>query len=178
MLSRRESLPWPNENADPLPQTTACASLIRSVIDPSKPNVIQRAITRMFGVLVILVGLTSCSSGCHDTEFETWNRADHIVVAVGTNKNHHTITDPARIAKIVAFARAHAEGWGNPWYGTPVGNISLEIYAAEKFLGHLAIGWNFLEAQGCDGDFMSRDLSLGDRAVILSLAGLTEANLK
>jgi hypothetical protein len=45
------------------------------------------------------------------------------------NRNHHTITDPARLAKIVAFARAHADGWGNPWYGTPVGNISLEIYA-------------------------------------------------
>jgi hypothetical protein len=178
MLLRRESLRWRNEIADPLPETAACASLIRSVINPSKPNVIQRAITWIFGALVVLVGLTSCSSGCHDTEFETWNRANHIVVAVGTNQNHNTIADPARIAKILAFARAHADGWGNPWYGTPVGHISLEIYADEKFLGHLAIGWSFLEAQGCDGDFMSRDLSLGDRAVILSLTGLTEANLK
>jgi hypothetical protein len=127
ILSRRESLRWRNENAGPPPEPTACASLIRSVIDPSKPNVIQRTITRMFGLLTVLIGLTSCSSGCHDTEFETWNRANHIEVTVGTHQNHHTITDPARIAKIVDFARVHADGWGNPWYGTPVGNILLEM---------------------------------------------------
>lgn len=62
---------------------------------------------------------------------------------------------------------------GNPWYGTPIGNITLEVYRGRRFMGHLAIGSTFLESQGCD-DFMSRSLSPTDRRAILSLVGIRE----
>ena len=84
-----------------------------------------------------------------------------------------TITDRVRIAQIAAFAQAHADGWGSPWYGTPVGDITLEVYEGPRFMGHLAIGSNFLESQGCN-DFMSRRVSPTDRRAILSLVGVSE----
>src|SRR6266480_2873449 len=65
--------------------------------------------------------ITACSSACRVTEFDAWSTADHIVIRLGHQHPERTITDPVRIAQIAVFAQAHADGWGSPWYGTPVG---------------------------------------------------------
>jgi hypothetical protein len=127
--------------------------------------------------LVVCVLITGCSPACHSTEFDEWSTADHIDIRLGNQPPQRTITDPVLIAKIATFAQAHADGWGNPWYGTPVGNITLEVYSGHRFMGHLAIGPTSLESQGCD-DFVSRSLSQTDRRAILSLVGLPEDRSK
>jgi hypothetical protein len=124
-------------------------------------------------VLTACVLIAGCSPACHVTEFDGWSTADHIDIRLGNQRPQRTITDPSLIAKIATFAQAHADDWGSPWYGTPIGNITLEVYSGHRFMGHLAIGPTFLESQGCD-DFMSRSLSQTDRRVILSLVGLPE----
>jgi len=129
--------------------------------------------------LALLSGalMTGCSPACHVTEFDTWSAADHIVIRLGHQRPDRTITDRQRIARIAAFAQAHADGWRSPWYGTPVGDITLDVYRGPRFMGHLAIGSNFLESQGCE-DFMSRTVSPTDRRAILSLVGVPEDNFK
>ena len=69
-----------------------------------------------------------------------------------------TITDPARVAKVVAFVNANLSGWETPMFGVPVPGITAQFYTGTQFQGHFGVGKNFFETnRGCT--FCSRSAS-------------------
>jgi hypothetical protein len=126
--------------------------------------------------VVIVAGLLcgGCSHSCNDMGFESFEKADRIVVKQMSKAILATITDRARISQIAQFAEAHGTDWSAPMAGTPIGTISLEFYSGGQFLGELGIGKRFLEAQGC-GYFFSRRLTPEDRHAISRLVGISDA---
>lgn len=114
--------------------------------------------------------LLGCSR-CKDMEyFHTWETADHVLVKENSKTLLRTITDKAVILGLAKFAEAHQTGWSIPAAGTPIAPITLEFFSGTKFLGHLGIGHNFLESQGCD-DFVSRNLSRADLSAVIRKLG-------
>lgn len=60
------------------------------------------------------------------------------------------ITDPSRIAEIVAFVNARRTGWSMPWYGVPIPAVTAQFCDGDKFKGHFGAGANFFETDlGC-----------------------------
>lgn len=118
---------------------------------------------------------TACSlrwlTPCPNMRFERLRTADRVVVRSDTNKALRTISDPASISLLVAFAEAHANRWGTPWYGPPVEVVSAGFYSDSQFLGDLGVGDDFLSAQGCGG-LQSRPVSTHDRAAVMQLFGV------
>jgi hypothetical protein len=123
-------------------------------------------------VTLVLCLVAGCSSHCESMDFKAWNQADHIVVKRLSRATGMTISDSETISHIAAFAQGRQGGWGAPWAGTPVAEITLEFYSGRQFLGHLGVGQSLLEAQGCD-DFVSRSLTDRDFHEIVRLAGIS-----
>jgi hypothetical protein len=105
---------------------------------------------------------------CWDMGFEQLRLADSVVITTNHAKAPRTITDTAIVSQLVAFALDHESGWVAPWYGVPIGRIRANFYQKGTFLGDLAVGENFLVAQGC-GYFYSRPVSRADRVKLLAL---------
>ena len=99
--------------------------------------------------------------------------SDRIVVSDNLNRPMRTIEDQSVIAEITKFAISHNAEWETPWGGTPVAPVRANFYVGEKFIGDLGVGDNFLTAQGC-GFFQSRDVSLKDRSILLSLLDVAD----
>jgi hypothetical protein len=133
---------------------------------------------RGFWISVVLVVVwTAMLSGCSRCKdmgyFHVWETADHVLVKENSKTNLRTISDRTVILGLAKFAEAHQTGWSTPAAGTPVAPLTLEFFSGTKFLGHLRIGDNFLEAQGCD-DFVSRNLSRADRSVLIGSIGVSD----
>jgi len=67
-----------------------------------------------------------------------------------------TVTDPARIAGVLAFVNARRTGWEQPWAGVPVGTLGVTFYRGRDVQGSFSVGPGFFETQR-EGDFFSRD---------------------
>lgn len=134
-----------------------------------------RILPRWIGV-VFAIAWTTMLFGCSRCKdmgyFHTWETADHVLVKENSKKLLRTIADRPAILGLAKFAEAHQTGWSTPAAGTPVAPLTLEFFSGTKFLGHLGIGENFLEAQGCD-DFVSRDLSRADRSALIRSIGVS-----
>jgi len=89
------------------------------------------------------------------------------------NDPRRTISDPASISNLVAFAEAHENGWEVPWWGPRGALVRANFYSGSRFLGDLGVGSDFLGAQGC-GDFHSRPVSAGDRVAIMRMFGVPD----
>ena len=62
-----------------------------------------------------------------------------------------------KIEGVIAFVNIKKDGWSVPWYGPPVGQIYLNMYKNEKFVGNFYVGPNFF---GRDyGNFLSQPAS-------------------
>lgn len=121
------------------------------------------------------LGMLSGCSRCKDMEyFRTWETADRVLVQVDSKAVVRTIIDRSVILELARFSEAHQTGWSIPAAGTPAARLSIEFFSGNKFLGHLGIGRNFLEAQGCD-DFVSRRLSAADRSVVIRMLGVSDS---
>ena len=80
------------------------------------------------------------------------------------------LKDIETIESIVAFINTKKHGWSVPWYGPPVGQIYLNLYKNEKFVGNFYIGPKFF---GRDyGNFWSQTANDEDIEKFGSLLGL------
>jgi hypothetical protein len=124
--------------------------------------------------IFLMITWTAMLFGCSRCKdmgyFHTWETADSVVVKGSSKALLRTITDKAVILGLARFAEAHQTGWSLPAAGTPIAPVTLEFFSGTKFLGHLGVGHNFLEAQGCD-DFVSRNLSGADRSAVIRMLG-------
>jgi hypothetical protein len=110
-----------------------------------------------------LLALPIFAGGCAfghpcDMRFERLTRADRVVIASNLGKPLRTVADTQLVGQLVRFAVDHGSDWGEPWYGTPVPLFRADFYRGSTFLGHLGVGSDFLEPQGCGG-FQSRSLT-------------------
>jgi hypothetical protein len=113
-------------------------------------------------VIVTLLWLSACGGRpCQLVGFERWRDTDKVVVKSNANVVLREITNKDAISELVGFAVAHSDDWTAPWYGTPVPSMTAEFYRGTQFLGHLGVGNQFLETQGCD-DFVSRKISASE----------------
>lgn len=121
-------------------------------------------------VVAWMATLFGCSR-CRDMGyFHSWETADRVLVKGNSKTLLRTITDKTVILGLAQFAEAHQTRWSLPAAGTPIAPLTLEFFSGPKFLGHLGIGQNFLEAQGCD-DFVSRNLSGADHSAVIRMLG-------
>lgn len=130
------------------------------------------SITVVFVVawMAMLFGCSRCKDMGY---FHTWETADHVLVKESSKTVLRTITDRTVILGLAKFAEAHQTGWSTLAAGTPVAPLTLEFFSGAKFLGHLGIGENFLETQGCD-DFVSRSISRADRSALVGSIGVSD----
>jgi hypothetical protein len=132
-----------------------------------------RVLARWVNVILVVAWMAmlfGCSR-CKDMGyFHSWETADRVLVKGNSKILLLTITDKTIILGLAKFAEAHQTGWSLPAAGTPIAPLTVEFFSGTKFLGHLGIGQNFLEAQGCD-DFVSRNLSGADHSAVISMLG-------
>ena len=102
--------------------------------------------------------------------FRSWETSDRIELSENSKAALETISDKERILQVARFVENREDGWSVPLVGTPIARFNLRFYSGRTFLGHLGIGTNFLEAQGCDG-FVSRNLPPKERQLLVSLIG-------
>jgi hypothetical protein len=85
------------------------------------------------------------------------------------------ITDKEKIQAVVDFINKKKSGWSVPWYGSPVGQVYLELYKNEKFVGNFYVGPNFF---GRDlGNFWSQPASKNEIAELGSILGINSLTI-
>ncbi len=95
-----------------------------------------------FAVVAVIAVTAGCTLGasCPDMRFAKLRAADRVVITSSMNDPLRTISDPSSISDLVAFAEAHENGWGVPWWG-PRGALvratSLHLKAAPTFRADL-----------------------------------------
>ena len=81
------------------------------------------------------------------------------------------ISEPGRVAAIVAFANRLRSGWGKPWAGVPVGDARAVFYREQEVRGSLGVGVDFFETQRI-GDFFARRAEPGEAVEFRKLLGI------
>jgi len=80
------------------------------------------------------------------------------------------IRDKEKIEAIVGFINTKQGGWTVPWYGPPVGQVYLELYKNEKFIGNFYVGPYFF---GRDiGNFWSQSTNKEEIQELGSMLGI------
>jgi hypothetical protein len=129
--------------------------------------------TRHSIVLLLALWVQAACAPCDDIDFRSLNDADRIVVKYMSKTVLTTIHDSQAIARAASFAQSRTRGWADRIAGTPIGTLSVDFYAGEKFVGGFGIGDSFLTAQGCDA-FVSRSLSGKDRREIMRILDIQD----
>jgi hypothetical protein len=81
------------------------------------------------------------------------------------------ITEPQKVAEIVAFVDSHRSGWEKPWYGIPVPSVTAEFFSGAEFKGSFGAGDKFFETQR-EGSFFSQNSSPSEIRHFLDLLGV------
>ena len=80
------------------------------------------------------------------------------------------ITDKSQVQAVIEFINSKREGWSVPWYGPPVGQIYLQLYEEEKFVGNFYVGPYFF---GRDyGNFWSQSASKSEIEALGRILGI------
>jgi len=117
--------------------------------------------------------LSACQSGasCSDMPFGRAAAVTRIEIRANDGTlPARQISDPARIERILNFAKARKAGWYSPWYGVPAGPVHVEFWRETRFVADFSAGKSFFEAQGC-GYFLIRAASSREVGEYLDLLG-------
>ena len=118
--------------------------------------------------------LLGCSSGeaCRHMAFTEIDHATRMdVKSNGGTTLLRQITDPDQLSALLQFMRTRSSDWYAPWYDTPVGQIGVEVFNGDTFVGDFNAGKHFFEAQGC-GYFYMRDGSAKETQEFVKLLGV------
>ncbi len=84
----------------------------------------------------------------------------------------NVIADAAQIDRWRQFLLARPDGWHAPIAGVPVGRVRTVFWLGDQRRAAVALGPNFVEAQGC-GYFFIRTLSDAETETAAALIGWT-----
>jgi len=80
------------------------------------------------------------------------------------------LSSKEKVEGVIAFINTKKNGWSVPWYGAAVGQIYLNLYKSEKFVGNFYVGADFF---GRDyGNFWSQSASEEEIKKLGMLLGL------
>ncbi len=80
------------------------------------------------------------------------------------------LNDIEKIKTVIAFISSKERGWSGPWYGTPIGQVYLNLYKGKKVVGNFYVGPGFFGRN--NGDDMSQSVSDEDISQLGALLGL------
>ena len=102
----------------------------------------------IFAALLLAVG---CSRGTR--ALPPIRSSDEVRVMKG-GREVARIADPDAVAKVVALVNHYPDGWGVPWYGPPVAEMTATFYSSGQVVGDFGIGDSFVTRTY--GEFYSR----------------------
>lgn len=111
-------------------------------------------------IAIPLMSIFGCSSPPRN--FPPWRRVTRVEVLKTDNPRGDLvkeIRDPARVARIVAFANENLTGYREPWLGEPLPAIDVAFFDRRRYVGHFGVGAEFFEIHRGSITFMSRPAS-------------------
>ena len=93
---------------------------------------------------------------------------------VGTGDLCSSISDPSRIAEVVAFVNARPNGWSTPFAGAPIHPVHVQFYRDGRFIDAFGVSPSSFERN----NFLSQRASHEDVDEALRLAGLNRTHLR
>jgi hypothetical protein len=127
--------------------------------------------------LVTMVVVFSFEPTYH-LDFSGLAAVDEVRVGGGKFPVYRGDKDAATVRVITTFIQDRSDGWKSPWYGVPVGSVTVRFLSAGQFTDVIDIGPGFMLVGGSHGGFYVRQLSEAELAALLGLMSMTRQDLR
>jgi hypothetical protein len=119
--------------------------------------------TRLW-ILWIVLGLSASLAACTDRrQLPPIPNADEVRITEDSREVSR-ISDPVVVHEVLTVLNRYADRWEVPWYGSPVAQVKVELFASGEFVGDFGLGADFFTRTV--GDFYYRPASPADLAEV------------